>query len=131
MFIKIQRRLLIIQQLGLSMNFGGVDTEDVLEQFDFDAFLQDGNEGDFSLNDPLAYGNFDGLEANTEEPSTLEEHSTSSQNSPNRSDVQSLVSQSNSIYQQSPTTAGVGTFTPNPFQESSKDFSLFGRSTKY
>ena len=48
------------------MNFGGMDTGDVLEQFDFDAFLQDGAEGDFSLNDPLAYGNFDGLEAATD-----------------------------------------------------------------
>ena len=46
------------------MNFGSMDTGDVLEQFDFDAFLQDGNGEDFTLNDNFAsYGNFEGLEA--------------------------------------------------------------------
>lgn len=48
------------------MNFGNMDSGDVLEQFDFDAFLQDGDENAFNLdNNPLSYGNFDSLEAGT------------------------------------------------------------------
>ena len=48
------------------MNFGSMDTGDVLEQFDFDAFLQDGTGEEFNLNDPLGnYGNFEGLETVT------------------------------------------------------------------
>jgi hypothetical protein len=46
----------------LNMAFSGMDTGDVLEQFDFDAFLESG-EGAFNLNSMDAYGNFDGLEA--------------------------------------------------------------------
>ena len=38
-----------------------LDTGDVLENFDFDAFLESGDGNDF--NEVIAYGNFDGLEA--------------------------------------------------------------------
>ena len=44
------------------MQFSGVDASDVLDQFDFDAFLDTG-ENDINF-DAMAYsGNFDGLEA--------------------------------------------------------------------
>jgi hypothetical protein len=43
------------------MDFGSLDTGDVLTTFDFDAFLQDdGAAQDFDIN---AFGNYDGLEA--------------------------------------------------------------------
>lgn len=43
------------------MNFGNIDTGDVLENFDFDAFLDTDGANDFNMD--IAYGNFDGLEA--------------------------------------------------------------------
>ena len=44
-----------------------IDAGDVLEQFDFDAFLENGDAvADFNIDASLAsYGNFDGLEAST------------------------------------------------------------------
>ena len=47
----------------MDMSFASeMDTGDVLEQFDFDAFLENGDGGEFNI-ESLAYGNFDGLEA--------------------------------------------------------------------
>ena len=43
-----------------------IDAGDVLEQFDFDAFLENGDADGFNIDASLAsYGNFDGLEAGT------------------------------------------------------------------
>ena len=45
------------------MTFNLQDTGDVLEQFDFDSFLQDSDPA-FDLGDPtMAFGNFDPVEA--------------------------------------------------------------------
>ena len=54
-----------ISQPTLDMTFGLQDGGDVLEQFDFDSFLQDSEHG-FDLGDAsMAFGSFDPVEAAT------------------------------------------------------------------
>lgn len=49
-----------------NMNFANMDHGDVLEQFDFDAFLQDEGGQDFSITGDLGgYNNFGDPEADT------------------------------------------------------------------
>ena len=52
---------------GMDMSFASdIDAGDVLEQFDFDAFLENGDAEGFNIDRSLAaYANFDGLEAST------------------------------------------------------------------
>ena len=49
---------------GLDMNFGNMDSGDVLEQFDFDAFLQ-GDGDDLNFDNPVPFGNYDGIDTQT------------------------------------------------------------------
>ena len=44
-----------------------MDTGDVLENFDFDAFLESGDNNDLNF-ESLGYGNFDGVETALGDP---------------------------------------------------------------
>lgn len=57
-----------LQHGSLNMHFGGMDTGDVLEQFDFDAFLDTGDTEGLHFGDMASYGNFEGLEAGNGDP---------------------------------------------------------------
>lgn len=46
------------------MTFGQMDTGDVLDQFDFDSFLQEGDH-DLSFDATLPFGDFNGIETAT------------------------------------------------------------------
>lgn len=49
----------------MNMAFGTMDTGDVLESFDFDAFLQADDDG-LNFDQGMGFGNYEGLEQPTD-----------------------------------------------------------------
>lgn len=52
-----------IDTTDVDLSFGAFDTGDVLENFDFDSFLQNTDDQAFAFDASLPYGNGDGVEA--------------------------------------------------------------------
>ena len=52
-----------LDSTDVDLSFGAFDTGDVLENFDFDSFLQNTDDQTFAFDATLSYGNGDGVEA--------------------------------------------------------------------
>lgn len=50
-------------KMNFGMDFGGLDGQDVLDNFDFDSFLNNNEDGAFAFDATMTFGGDGGLEA--------------------------------------------------------------------
>ena len=55
--------LILMQGNQYNMDFSGLESSDVLENFDFDSFLQSTDDPSFTFDPTLPFGTADGVEA--------------------------------------------------------------------